>query len=207
MLTKVDKLAGGDVLIETDADWDCLCIVDVSSYEAYTAGLHRLTGSIIRQMNQERLFAWGCPEGRWLVRFSQRPLPDQPTGFREFTGFIRTTGDLCFGNSDGLGMCPSLPTTVCQTSRTGRFLFRQDVARYEYGSCSVGRGRRSVQATSLRMRRQRASTIGSASFEMRAVRGHTSLASHQRSGLTDDQLPPKKKDRHEASPSFPITAR
>ena len=107
MLTTSRTLADGDVLIEMDADWAYLGIVDCQSYESFIGDWNweNLTELIVRQMNQQRVFAWGCPEGRWNVQFTRRPLMPSPIGTHEFTGYVQTTGRLCLTSLDGFSMC------------------------------------------------------------------------------------------------------
>ena len=109
MLTTATTLDDGDVLIVKDADQFYFGIVDCASYEGFIGGEYwryqTLTELIVRQMNQERLFAWGCPEGRWRIRFSRHPLPALPIGPHEFAGFVQTTGGLCLSCYDGFAAC------------------------------------------------------------------------------------------------------
>src|SRR5436853_4578605 len=103
MLTKSQTLASGDILIEMDADWAYFAVVDCQSYESFIGDWNweNLTALVVRQMKQERLFAWGCPEGRWSMQFSRHPLPPSPTGTHEYTGHVQTTGRLCLTSLDG----------------------------------------------------------------------------------------------------------
>ena len=107
MLTTSKILPDGDVLIEMDADQAYLGIVDCQSYESFIGEWtwENLTELIVRQMNQQRLFAWGCPEGRWSIQFTRRPLTPTPVGTHEYAGYVRTTGSLCLTSLDGFAMC------------------------------------------------------------------------------------------------------
>ena len=107
MQTTIRSLSDGDVLIEVDGDWAYLGIVDCNAYESFIGewAYDNLTLSIVRQMNMERVFAWGCPEGRWSIQLSKRTLPQCPVGFHELTAYIVTTGKLSLTNYDGFAMC------------------------------------------------------------------------------------------------------
>ena len=108
MLTTAETLPNGDILIEMDADWAFLGIVDCASYESFIGEQWdwcSLVALVVRQMNQERVFAWGCPEGRWKLQFSRKPLPGSPAGVRDLIGYVKATGGLCLTSLDGFAMC------------------------------------------------------------------------------------------------------
>ncbi len=123
MLTTAKQLANGDMLIEMDADWACLGLVDCDTYESFIGDWNweNLTELIVRQMNQERLFAWGCPEGRWTLQFSRRSLPTLPVGVHEFAGHVQTAGALCLTGSDGFEMCAQFPESRLPLEQDWKF--------------------------------------------------------------------------------------
>jgi len=85
-----------------------MAVLDIATYDKDMADwdYHRLTAKIASQMEQERIFAWGCPECDLQIRITANP----PSGsnfhpVESVSGFLATSGQLCFTSYDNLTMC------------------------------------------------------------------------------------------------------
>ena len=87
------------------ADYGCLALVDTEAYDGFVSEnweLEELKQRIGAQAGLERIVAWGCVSGNWIVRlsFESVPLP----AVHEFTGVVRSPGRLLLTTYESLTM-------------------------------------------------------------------------------------------------------
>ena len=96
------------MLFEHTSDPAYMAIVDVATYDKDMADwdYSRLTAKIACQMEQERIFAWGCPEYPLQVHITTHtPNASDFHPTESVVGFLTTSGGLCFTSYDNLTMC------------------------------------------------------------------------------------------------------
>jgi hypothetical protein len=90
------------------ADPAYMAVLDIATYDKDMADwdYERLTTKIASQMEQERIFAWGCPEGDLQIRITANlPSGSSFHPIESVSGFLATSGQLCFTSYDNLTMC------------------------------------------------------------------------------------------------------
>src|SRR5262249_32377859 len=83
-------------------------ILDMATYESFFPGWDwpSLTLKVAQQMSVERIFAWGCPEFDLQIRITM--TPPKPSDFHpveSLSGFLVTSGNLCFASYDSIAGC------------------------------------------------------------------------------------------------------
>jgi hypothetical protein len=78
--------------------------IDVLNYEA-------LEASVVRQSQQNRVFAWGCPEGAFQLRITSTLDKTSFHSVESIEGTIETSGDLCVSSSGNLLLNAQFPNS------------------------------------------------------------------------------------------------
>jgi hypothetical protein len=87
-----------------------LALIDLGSFDKCVGALEikDLMASAVRQMQLERIFAWGCPEGNFKIQITTQ----EDVSFRSVEsteGAITTTGKLCLTSYGNLLQAAQLP--------------------------------------------------------------------------------------------------
>ena len=108
IIHKSGRLDKTDLVFEHSPDPAFMAVLDMAAYESFLPGWDwpSLTLKVARQMSQERIFAWGCPELEVQVRITMT----SPThaGFQpaeSISGFLVTDGRLGFTSYDNITYC------------------------------------------------------------------------------------------------------
>jgi hypothetical protein len=80
-----------------------MALVDVATFDRHVDNLsyEAVAVSVVRQTQQERMFAWGCPEGGFQIRVASTLDETACRPVESIEGVIRTSGNLCitsYGN-------------------------------------------------------------------------------------------------------------
>ena len=101
------ELGKSDMVFSHSPNPAYMAVLDIPTYDAFLPDWdwHSLTARVARQMSQERIFAWGCPEYDLQVRITATAPSGDFRPVESISGFLTTSGRLCFASYDNLTMC------------------------------------------------------------------------------------------------------
>ncbi len=101
-----------------------MAIVDLDSFRLSLPGtdLDRVPDELLKQMNLQRAFAWGCPEGDFQVRITSAPFKSQSNQTSRITsGYLTTKGAVCLTSSDHVMFFAQYPQYKLPQIENSRF--------------------------------------------------------------------------------------
>jgi hypothetical protein len=129
MLTTQSTCDDGDSIVNMDTSWGFQVLADPESYRGFLGEwtCRSIADMALRQMNQEKLLAWGTPEGHYSFKFHCGKRL-QRVSHRQFEGCIHTTGTLCLASFGSVTMCAQFedyklpqPQDYCIQVAPGRY--------------------------------------------------------------------------------------
>jgi len=81
-----------------------MALIDIATFDrrVETLGYETLAASAVRQTQQGRMFAWGCPEGSFRIRMVIAPPKTDFRPVESTAGEITTSGNLCISSYENL---------------------------------------------------------------------------------------------------------